>query len=676
MSAFRLAARLRARIRAPFLVLLAGLSFAGCAPDVRLPTEPEATTVRTDARGAPGTAASDRFVAGRVLARFAPGSDAAAVAAAHGAALGPGVIPGVLRLDVPAGRELAVASALSRNPNVEFAEPDWLRLFSDPIPATALPTDPLFGYKWDLHNDGTVNNAVGDVLATTGAVDADVDWAEMHEALGPDFAGSAVIGIMDSGVRASHEDFCGRILARKDFVGSTDGADDNGHGTHVTGIAAGCADNGLGLSGVAYGRNVRVVMAKVCGPTFFGLLYSCPTSAIAAGIYWAVDEMGADVLNLSLGGATGSETERLALAHAVARGALPVCAAGNDGGPVSYPAAFDECLAVSATDWGDDLASYSNFGPQIAVAAPGGDSEDPQLLSAIASTCRDSDSHYCIMGGTSMASPQVAGLAAILVALGAGGPAEVRQVLESTADDLGAPGYDDRFGAGRINAAAAVAAVTGGEPPPPPPPPEPVAPTADFTWSCDALSCQFTDASSDPDGTIVAWSWSFGGDGTSSVQNPSHTFSAADSWTVTLEVTDQDGLTDSVAREVPVTDEPPPPPPGEYAIHVADIDGRVVKGAKGTWKPEVRVLVVDTNGDPVAAAQIGGLFSGGLSEPENGITDSDGWATILPDASLKGGGTSVTYTILAVVSGLTPWARELDTDPDGDSDGSSIVITR
>ncbi|MCL7958452.1 MAG: S8 family serine peptidase [marine benthic group bacterium] len=736
----------------PILMLGALALLAGCLDESPLPTEPDRPPVDTKVDApSPGP-----FVPGQVLVKLVPGSNRSAIAAAHGASVDREVIPGVFRLQLQEGLELATAKALSRNPNVVFAEPNWIRLFGDPLSVDALPTDPLFGYKWDLHNDGTINNPAGDEMATTGRVDADIDWAEMHDDLGSAFAGATVVGILDSGVRDTHEDFCGRVVAKRDFMGSGTGADDNGHGTHVTGIATGCADNGAGVAGVAYGRNVKVVMAKVCGPYFFGLLYGCTSEAISAGIYWAVDEQGAKVLNLSLGGGTPSETERLALAHALSAGALPVCAAGNDSGGVSYPGAFDECMAVSATDWGDDLASYSNFGPQVEVAAPGGDSEDPALLSAIASSCYGSDSDYCLKGGTSMAAPQVTGLAAMLFALGATSPEQVRALIRSTADDLGAPGFDDRFGDGRINAAAAVAELTGGEPPPPP---DPIPPTAEFTWECSGLACSFTDASSDdPAGGLVAWSWDFGDGNGSNEQNPSHTFASAGTRTVTLQVTDGDGLTDDVAHDVTVIDAPPAPipptaefswectgltcsftdsssddpaggliawswdfgdgatsteqnpthtyaatgtwtvvlevtdsddltdqvshgvevtqPSGPTVMYVADIDASPQKGPRGTWRPSVLVQIRDTNGDPVQGAIVSGMFGGALVEPDQGTTGADGWTRISSDATVKGK-VSVSYEVMAVFLDLaTPYDSSLNTDPDGDSDGTRIVFTR
>ena len=491
-------------------------------------------------------AASDAYVPGRVLARFTPGSDAATVARANGATIQREVAFGIMMLDVAVGAEQRVAAALSRNPNVEFAEPDLLRTFG--TPAVMPVNDPYIGYKWDLDNDGTLYNSTGAVVTTGATPDADIDWREAHQHLNGQTGGSAVVGIMDSGIRADHEDLAGRIDAQRDFfAGDNDAADDNGHGTHVAGIIAAASNNGRGVSGVAFG-NIRFVIAKVCGQSGFGpfVSYGCPLSAIAEGVRWAVDN-GAHVLNLSLGGGSGSSTEQSALQYARANNVLPFCATGNENTAVSYPAAFPECIAVGATDWHDGRASYSNYGPQTELVAPGGDDEDANGYSYILSTYHDSPTSYAFMAGTSMATPQVVGLAALLHAIGyTDDDAKLNQLI-ATVDDLGPAGRDDQFGYGRINAYAAVAGSA-------PPPPTNQAPTAAFTHGCTSLACSFNGSgSSDSDGTIVSWAWNFGDGTTASGATASKTYGAAGTYTVTLTVTDDDGATDTHSVSVTVT---------------------------------------------------------------------------------------------------------------------------
>ncbi|HSH76682.1 MAG TPA: S8 family serine peptidase, partial [Longimicrobiales bacterium] len=435
------------------------------------------------------------FQPGVVVARFVDPEQAAQVAAERGLTRLRELRMGMQVLRVPEGREQAVVDALSNDPRVIFAELSVLRTLG--LPCTAgdgdcrPPSDNLFGRRWDLHNDGAVRDAAGSVLESVGLLpDADMDWLEAFDQLGS-FTGSAVVGVIDTGIFGGHEDLAGRLIAQHDHF-NADGIaeDDNGHGTHVSGISLALGDNATGATGVAYGPNISLVVSKGCGLVAF-LGYICWSPDIADGIMWAVDN-GANVINLSLGGATGSEAEQTALQYALANDVLPICAAGNDQAEVDFPGAFPECMAVSSTDWADQLASYSSWGPEVEVAAPGGDTIHAAAYDMIVSTWPTGG--YAYLAGTSMAAPQVTGLAALLHALGVTGAAEKRALLRSTADDLGPAGFDSRFGDGRVNVWNAVLGALGG-PPPPPPPNE--APVAAFTSSCAENSCAFTDASTD-----------------------------------------------------------------------------------------------------------------------------------------------------------------------------------
>jgi PKD repeat protein len=517
------------------------------------------------------------YVPGRVLARFAPGAPVAGISQGAGAQVGRPLGLGIFLLQVPEGVEGSVIAALTRNPNVEFAELDLIRTFGDP--AVIPVSDPFIGYKWDLDNDGSIYSSVGDVLASTGAANADMDWPEALAHLGT-VTGSAKIGILDTGIRSDHEELEGRIAAQRDlFNGRGNANDDYGHGTHVAGIAGAATNNLKGVAGVAFGGDIQFVIGKVCGPIGRGPFsyYGCPSSAVSEGITWAVDN-GANVLNLSLGGASGSNSEQAALQYARANGVLPFCAAGNDAGAVSYPGAFPECVAVSATDWGDHLASYSNYGSQVELAAPGGDDEDVNGYSFILSSYYSSPTSYAFMAGTSMASPQAAGLGALLHALGISDDTDKLVRMKSTADDLGDPGTDDSFGHGRINVFKAVEGLGGSGPPPPPPDNNP--PTADFTFSTNDLTAAFTDASGDSDGTIVTWAWTFGDGKSETTNNPSYTYAAGGTYSVTLTVTDNGGAWEAVSKDVTVS---APPLPGAFALAA---NGYKIKGRHAvdlTW---------------------------------------------------------------------------------------------
>jgi serine protease len=455
------------------LGLSLALALVACAQDRSSPPTSPAPAA-TGGQGLAPSADGD-YVAGQILVRFRPGAPSAALLEPHRASIRREVLFGVEMVDVPKGSERAIAAALQHSPWVEFAEPDYLRTYGTPCASPdgdcTAPNDTYLGYKWDLHNDGTINTPAGTQLAVTAKVDADIDWLEAYDQIGT-LTGAARIGIIDTGIMANHPDLIGKVVAGFDFFNDDpDPTDDDGHGTHVAGIAAAHGHNGVGVMGVAWGPNITLVAAKVCGSI------GCPSSDVAAGIQFAVAN-GAHVLNISLGGPFASNTERLALQYARASNVLPFCAAGNGGGAVSYPAAFPECVAVSATDWGDKLASYSNFGPPIELAAPGGDFEHGSGYSYILSTHGHATvqegggiaivMNYLFMAGTSMATPQVSGLAALLHAQGVIDDDAKLARMKATANDLGAPGVDTQFGSGRINV---FAAINGIGPPPPPPPP-------------------------------------------------------------------------------------------------------------------------------------------------------------------------------------------------------------
>jgi subtilisin family serine protease len=429
------------------IIAASALVLAGCqdSSDVLAPgAAPEAAPTLS-------AAGNGEYVPGQILVRFRSRANAASTASANGGSLKAEILDRLFVMSVPAGRELNVISALSHNPNVEFAEPDYVRTYglSCSLGDCAAPLDTYFGYKWDHHNDGTLNNSTGALVVNTGKVDADIDWLEAHQQLGA-FTGSVVIGIIDTGVFGAHVDLAGRVLPGYDFVNNdADPADDDGHGTHVAGIAAAGGDNNLGVTGVAYGANVKILPIKVCGPS------GCPSSAIVAGIRYAADN-GANVINLSLGGRFGSASEQQALQYALGKDVLPFCATGNDGSrtSISYPAKFPECVAVGATDWLDTKASYSNAGNEIDVSAPGGDSENANGYSYILSTYNDGG--YGFVAGTSQATPQAAGLGGLLYATGMRGAASIRSRIQTTADDLGTSGWDKSFGHGRINVYRAI----------------------------------------------------------------------------------------------------------------------------------------------------------------------------------------------------------------------------
>lgn len=271
-----------------------------------------------------------------------------------------------------------------------------------------------------------------------------------EQAWGTAVGSGVIIAIVDTGVDLSHEDLKDKIVAGRNFVEGDDtpAADDNGHGTHVSGIAAASTGNGVGVAGVAPAARIMPVRVLQDAGDGSGNA-SGNTSDIEEGIKWAVDH-GARVVNLSLGEDVlirtvtgGSLTD--ALDYAWSKGAVPVIAAGND---FLFPSGYRDAnaIVVAATDQQDRKASFSN-GVGMAkwgMSAPG---------AGILSTWRSNQ--YATVSGTSMSVPHVAGAAALLMSMGMTNRQTVDRLL-ATAKDLGAEGHDSTYGSGRLDAAKAV----------------------------------------------------------------------------------------------------------------------------------------------------------------------------------------------------------------------------
>jgi subtilisin family serine protease len=304
------------------------------------------------------------------------------------------------------------------------------------LPATALAAggDPLRSHQWGL-----------DLIHADAA----------H----PISDGSgATVAVIDTGIDASHPDLAGRILPGYDFVDNDSTPQDgNGHGTHVSGIVAADADNGIGVDSVAPGSSILPV--RVLDDSGSG-----SDAAVAQGIDWATAH-GADVINLSLGGSVPTPGLGLpdamseAVSRAVQHGVVVVAAAGNDALPFcENNSEQGKVLCVGAVDKRENRSFFSSFGQGLSLVAPGG-SDTPGTDEDILSTW--SDGNYQQLAGTSQATPHVSGVAALLVSLGVRGQAAVQRIL-ATATDLGPPGPDVQFGAGLVNAQAAVAGLRRG----------------------------------------------------------------------------------------------------------------------------------------------------------------------------------------------------------------------
>lgn len=326
--------------------------------------------------------------------------------------------------------------------DVEYAEPNYLAR------AFMIPNDPYYKYQWHLKAIGlesawNISSGLGVVVAVidTGAAYENYTQNKRNKYYrAPDLAGVS-------------------FAPGYDFVNNdTHPNDDNGHGTHVTGTVAQRTNNTLGAAGTAFRATIMPI--KVLDKNGAGTY-----SDVADGIRWAADH-GAKVINLSLGGPVPATYLEEAVSYAYGKGVTIVAAAGNNSSSsVSYPAAYDAfVIAVGAVRYDKTLAYYSNYGTSIDLVAPGGDTRVDQNKDGygdgvLQQTFSGAFNRfgYFFYQGTSMAAPHVAGTAALIISKGVATTSDsVRTVLESTADDLGAPGRDDTYGRGFINAAAAV----------------------------------------------------------------------------------------------------------------------------------------------------------------------------------------------------------------------------
>lgn len=262
---------------------------------------------------------------------------------------------------------------------------------------------------------------------------------------------SILVAVVDTGIDYTHPDLSANYVPLGfDWVNNdTDVMDDCGHGTHCAGIIAASINNSIGIAGLA---QVRIMAEKVLDYSGFGY-----DDWVANGIIHAVNE-GAKIISLSLGGYGDSELLHDAVRYAYSAGVLLVAAAGNDNTNMeSYPAAYNEVIAVAATDQNDVKADFSNYGDWIELAAPGVGIYSTMPTYQVYLNSMGYSMNYDYLSGTSMACPQVAGVAALVWSLYPNKSRDwIRQWLRYTADDLGDPGFDVYYGYGRVDARNAV----------------------------------------------------------------------------------------------------------------------------------------------------------------------------------------------------------------------------
>ncbi len=365
---------------------------------------------------------------------------------------------------------------MATDPSVEYAEPDRI------LQALATPNDIQYGQQWHYYE-------------AIGGLNLPPAWDKS--------TGTGVtVAVIDTGYRP-HVDLAANIVAGYDFIGDIatandgDGRDSNAqdpgdavvagecgtgssaqssswHGTHVSGTIAAITNNGSGVAGVAY--NARVQPVRVLG--------KCGgyTSDIADGIVWAsggavagvpANATPSRVINMSLGGSGACDlTSQNAINSARSRGTVVVVAAGNSNANAANfsPASCTGVITVAATDRNGAKAYYSNFGANVAVAAPGGDTR-ASAANGVLSTLNNGASApgadiYAYYQGTSMATPHVAGVVALMLAKNSAlTPDQVATALKGSTRPF--PGTCSQCGTGIVDASAAVDAAGGGAPPPP-----------------------------------------------------------------------------------------------------------------------------------------------------------------------------------------------------------------
>ncbi len=369
---------------------------------------------------------------GAILVQFRPSTSAAQIAFVQAASgeQASGGIPelGVSRLKVPPGQAKQSAAAYQQSGLVEFAEEDSL------LQTQFTPNDPYYATDYPTTRFGNIAQWAPQFIGAPAAWDVTMGDPAI------------TIAVVDTGVDVGHPDLSGKIVTGTSFVGKL--ADENGHGTHVAGIAAANTNNGTGVAGIC--PRCSIMPVRVLDANGSGLL-----SDVASGIIYAADH-GARVINLSLGGPGASQTMRAALDYAFAHNALPVAAMGNSASsPALEPARWYSALSVAAVDQTGAKASFSSYGPETDVAAPG-----VGILSTLP-TYRVTlnqwySQNYDALSGTSMATPVVSGLAGLVLSRNPSlTAAQVKGIIEASAGD--GKTFTPELGFGVVNAAKALA---------------------------------------------------------------------------------------------------------------------------------------------------------------------------------------------------------------------------
>ena len=305
--------------------------------------------------------------------------------------------------------------AVTKKDGIKYAEPNKT------YTTQYAPSDPQFGDQYapqQVESDAAWDTTLGDSGVTIAVVDTGAQYDH------PD-------------LQANYKSNPGKDFADGDSDPYPDAPSDEYHATHVSGCAAAVVDNGTGVAGQG---NSSLINGRALDEGGSG-----STADIADAIEWAADQ-GADIINLSLGGGGYTSTMKNAVGYATNNGSLVIAAAGNSGSSsVSYPAAYSECVAVSAVDSNEQLASFSQYGSSVELCAPGVD---------VLSTTTETRGSYEKLSGTSMATPVTSGVAGLTLAKWDLTNSELRSHLKATAKDIGLS--SNKQGSGQVNAYNAV----------------------------------------------------------------------------------------------------------------------------------------------------------------------------------------------------------------------------
>lgn len=338
---------------------------------------------------------------------------------------------GLTVADVTDARLPALLAELAQDPLVQHVEPNYL------YTAQGFPNDPMFAQQWNMTQVHCVeawpwSNGQNAVVAVLDTGVAYTNWQDFHQVEDLDKT---------------------KFVPGYDFVNKrAEACDDHAHGTHVAGTIAQSTDNGKGVVGLAWGAPIMPVKVLSKGG-------SGSVANISDAINWAADH-GASVINMSLGGPFPSTVMDEACSYAKRHGTTVVCAAGNESkGRPGYPAAYGACVSVSAVDRDENLTWYSNHGPDIDIAAPGGSTRGDTTGGVLQNTIEIQNhrkSGYFYFQGTSMACPHAAAEAALVASLGVTNPSAVESLMKSTARSKGKEGRQKGYGAGIMDAQNAV----------------------------------------------------------------------------------------------------------------------------------------------------------------------------------------------------------------------------